>query len=594
MIEPDIHTAADAHPPAEKRPDHGAFLRFYDAGMVLELAERLIQDGMLTEAQLGEMQGRASLTGKTLDALFFDESAVDEKALLSRFSELSGIPLKNIGEYKRDPDVIAQVPAKIALRHRIVPLMLHNGILTLAVSRVPSLTTVDGLRMVLDSALDWVLVPNTDVARSLTHFYGLGAETIDQLIAEAEGAENDSGDEDIAVRTEETGMVRFINMVIAEAIRMDVTDIHIEPFEHALRLRYRVDGILQEIPLPKGVERLKRAVASAVKIMANADITERRKPHDGRIKIRCGASDYDLRVSVLPTGWGETCCLRILNRGNISVDLDKLGLSTNQLPKIAKLTELPHGVILMTGPTGSGKTTTLYALLSRINTTGVKIITVEDPVEYQMAGISQVQVHSKIDLTFATALRSILRHDPDVILIGEIRDSDTADIAVRASLTGHLVLSTLHTNDAPSAIARLTDMGVEPYLIASCVEGIVAQRLVRRVCPLCTEPFHPPQPIRDEIASFYPDRMAAATFVIGHGCPNCSFTGYRSRSAINEVMIMNDSLRGLVVSRQPANIIKDEALKHGMVTLRQDGWLRVIEGRTSVDEVLRVAGRMEV
>jgi type II secretory ATPase GspE/PulE/Tfp pilus assembly ATPase PilB-like protein len=594
MSEPDTPFAAAAHQPDEKRPDHGAFLRYYDAGMVLELAERLIQDGLITEAQLGEMQGRASLTGKTLDTLLFDESAIDEKALLSRFAELSGIPFKNIGEFKIDPDAIAKVPAKIALRHRIVPLTLHSGILSLAVNRVPSLTTVDGLRMVLDTGIDWVLVPTTDVARSLTHFYGLGAETIDQLIAEAEEAENVAGDEDIAVRTEETGMVRFINMVIAEAIRMDVTDIHIEPFEHALRLRYRVDGILQEIPLPKGVERLKRAVASAVKIMANADITERRKPHDGRIKIRCGASDYDLRVSVLPTGWGETCCLRILNRGNISVDLDKLGLSTNQLPKIAKLTELPHGVILMTGPTGSGKTTTLYALLSRINTTGVKIITVEDPVEYQMAGISQVQVHSKIDLTFATALRSILRHDPDVILIGEIRDSDTADIAVRASLTGHLVLSTLHTNDAPSAIARLTDMGVEPYLIASCVEGIVAQRLVRRVCPLCTEPFHPPQPICDEIASFYSDRMAAATFVIGHGCPNCSFTGYRGRSAINEVMIMNDSLRGLVVSRQPANIIKDEALKHGMVTLRQDGWLRVIEGRTSVDEVLRVAGRMEV
>ncbi len=594
MIEPDIHAAATADPPAAKRPEHGAFLRYYDAGMVLELAERLMQDGLLTEAQLGEMQGRASLTGKTLDTLLFDESAVDEKALIARFAELSGIPFKNIGEFKIDPEAVAKVPAKIALRHRIVPLTLHNGILSLAVSRVPSLTTVDGLRMVLDTALDWVLVPTTDVARSLTHFYGLGAETIDQLIAEAEEAENDAGDEDIAVRTEETGMVRFINMVIAEAIRMDVTDIHIEPFEHALRLRYRVDGILQEIPLPKGVERLKRAVASAVKIMANADITERRKPHDGRIKIRCGASDYDLRVSVLPTGWGETCCLRILNRGNISVDLDKLGLSTNQLPKIAKLTELPHGVILMTGPTGSGKTTTLYALLSRLNTTGVKIITVEDPVEYQMSGISQVQVHSKIDLTFATALRSILRHDPDVILIGEIRDSETADIAVRASLTGHLVLSTLHTNDAPSAVTRLTDMGVEPYLIASCVEGIVAQRLVRRVCPLCTEPFHAPQPIRDEIAGFYPDRIADARFVFGHGCPNCSFTGYRGRSAINEVMIMNDPLRALVVSRQPANIIKDEALKHGMVTLRQDGWLRVIEGRTSIEEVLRVAGRMEV
>jgi len=594
MIETTSTTSAPAQPPTGDRPATGAFLRFYDSGMVLELAERLIGDGMLTDAQLGDMQSRASLTGKTLDSLLFEESAVDEKTVVSHFSELSGIPFRNIGEFKIDPDAIAKVPPKIALRHRIVPLSLHSGILSLAVSRVPTLTTVDGLRMVLDTALDWVLVPHTDVARSLTHFYGLGAETIDQLIAEAEGSENETADEDIAARTEETGMVRFINMVIAEAIRMDVTDIHIEPFENALRLRYRVDGILQEIPLPKGVERLKRAVASAVKIMANADITERRKPHDGRIKVRCGNGDYDLRVSVLPTGWGETCCLRILNRGSTSIDLDKLGLSPNQLPKIAKLTELPHGVILMTGPTGSGKTTTLYALLSRINTTGVKIITVEDPVEYQMSGISQVQVHAKIDLTFATILRSILRHDPDVILIGEIRDSETADIAVRASLTGHLVLSTLHTNDAPSAITRLTDMGVEPYLIASCVEGIVAQRLVRRVCPLCTEAFHPPQPIRDEMATFYPTRLADATFVIGHGCPNCSFTGYRGRSAINEVMIMNDPLRGLVVSRQPANIIKDEALKHGMVTLRQDGWLRVIEGRTSVDEVLRVAGRMEV
>ncbi len=589
MTEPAANPALPTHDAAHA----GAFLRFYDAGMVLELADRLIHDGVLTEAQLGDMQGRASLTGKTLDTLLFEESAIDEKTVLASLSELSGIPYKNIAEFKITPEAIAKIPAKIALRHRIVPLTLHSGILSLAVSRVPSLTTVDGLRMVLDTALDWVLVPDADVARSLTHFYGLGAETIDQLIAEAEAAGNESDDEDIAARTEETGMVRFINMVIAEAIRMEATDIHIEPFEHALRLRYRIDGILQEIPLPKGVERLKRAVSSAVKIMASADIAERRKPHDGRIKVRCGSSEYDLRVSVLPTGWGETCCLRILNRGSTSVDLDKLGLSPNQLPKIAKLTDLPHGVILMTGPTGSGKTTTLYALLSRINTAGVKIITVEDPVEYQMVGISQVQVHSKIDLTFATVLRSILRHDPDVILIGEIRDSETADIAVRASLTGHLVLSTLHTNDAPSAVARLTDMGVEPYLIASCVEGIIAQRLVRRICPLCTESFHPPAPIRDEIATYYPDRVADANFLIGHGCPNCSFTGYRGRNAINEVMIMNDALRSLVITRQPANIIKDEALKHGMVTLRQDGWLRVIEGRTSVDEVLRVAGRME-
>ena len=588
MTEP---TSSPAAP--ETAPMPAADLRFYDPGMVIELAERLVRDGLLTETQLGEMQGRASLTGKSLDTLLFEESAVDEKTILDLFSGLSGIPIKNIAEFKIEPEAVGKVPAKIALRHRIVPLTLHGGILTVAVSRVPSLTTVDGLRMVLDTALDWNLVPDADVARSLTHFYGLGAETIDQLIAEAEDTGAEEDEEDIAVRTEETGMVRFINLIIAEAIRMDATDIHIEPFEHSLRLRYRIDGILQEIPLPRGIERLKRSVASAVKIMAAADIAERRKPHDGRIKVRFGANDYDLRVSVLPTGWGETCCLRILNRGSTTADLDKLGLSPNQLPKIARLTDLPHGVILMTGPTGSGKTTTLYALLSRINTTGVKIITVEDPVEYQMGGINQVQVNSKIDLTFATVLRSILRHDPDVILIGEIRDSETADIAVRASLTGHLVLSTLHTNDAPSAVTRLTDMGVEPYLIASCVEGIIAQRLVRRVCSLCGEPFNPPGAITSEIASFYPERMGDARFLIGHGCPNCSFTGYRGRSAINEVMIMNDDIRALVVARQPANIIKDKALEHGMVTLRQDGWLRVVEGRTSVDEVLRVAGRME-
>jgi len=263
------------------------------------------------------------------------------------------------------------------------------------------------------------------------------------------------------------------------------------------------------------------------------------------------------------------------------------------MPKIAKLTELPHGVILMTGPTGSGKTTTLYSLLSRLNKIGTKIITVEDPVEYQMQGITQMQVHSKIGLTFATSLRSILRHDPDVILIGEIRDSETADIAIRSSLTGHLVLSTLHTNDAPSAVTRLIDMGVEPYLIASCVEGIVAQRLVRSVCKNCRHAFTPPEQIFNEMAHFYPDLIGSAQFILGNGCPSCGFTGYRGRSAINETMIMTDPLRALVVAREPANIIKDLALKEGLITLRQDGWLRVIEGRTSVEEVLRVAGRME-
>jgi len=572
-------------------------IRYYSDDLVTEVTQRLVDQGLLTLDKLGELQGRATLTLQGIDRLLVQENIVNEADLLKTFAEVSGIPFHNIGDFKIETEATEKVTAKVALRHRIVPLTFRNGILLLASSRVPSLTTVDGLRMVLDAGIDFVLCPENDVSMSLTHFYGLGAETIDQLIAEAEAmgeaAGNRQENEDISVQTQETGMVRFINLVIAEAIRMDATDIHLEPFENSLRLRYRIDGILQEIPLPKGVDRLRNAVSSSVKIMGAMDIAEHRKPHDGRIKVHCGNNDYDLRVSVLPTGWGETCCLRILNRGTIKIDLDQLGLSPNQLRKIAKLTELPHGVILMTGPTGSGKTTTLYALLARLNEVGTKIITVEDPVEYQMQGISQVQVHSKIGLTFASVLRSILRHDPDVILIGEIRDSETADIAIRSSLTGHLVLSTLHTNDAPSAVTRLTDMGVEPYLIASCVEGIVAQRLVRRVCKNCRDPYKPPESIYKEMAALYPNIIGEAEFFTGHGCPACGFTGYRGRNAINEVMIMTDSLRALVVDRRAANIIKDQAMKEGMITLRQDGWLRVVEGRTNVEEVLRVAGRME-
>ncbi|MDA3923436.1 MAG: GspE/PulE family protein [Kiritimatiellae bacterium] len=571
-------------------------ISYYTEELITEAAQRLIDKGLLTFDKLADLQGRASLTLKGIDTLLMEEKIVNETDLLKTFSDVSNIPFHPIGDFKVEQVAIDMVTPKVALRHRIVPISFKDGILMLATSRVPSLTTVDGLRMILDAGIEFILCPDGDVSMSLTHFYGLGAESIDQLIAEAEAmemTENKQDKSDIGVTTEETGVVRFINLIIAEAIRMDCTDIHIEPYEDTLRLRYRIDGILQKIPLPNGVEKLRNSVSSAVKIMADMDIAEHRKPHDGRINVHCGNSDYDLRVSVLPTSWGETSCLRILNRGTTQVDLDQLGLSPAQLPKIAKLTELPHGVVLMTGPTGSGKTTTLYALLARINQSGTKIITVEDPVEYQMSGISQVQVHSKIGLTFASILRSILRHDPDVILIGEIRDSETADIAVRSSLTGHLVLSTLHTNDAPSAVARLTDMGVEPYLTASCVEGIVAQRLVRRVCKNCCDDVTPPESIYNEIQGFYPEQVKDARFTLGHGCPTCGFTGYKGRSAINEVMLMSDAIRSQVIDRAPSNLIKDQAILEGMLTLRRDGWLRVVEGRTSIDEVIRVAGRME-
>jgi type II secretory ATPase GspE/PulE/Tfp pilus assembly ATPase PilB-like protein len=412
-------------------------------------------------------------------------------------------------------------------------------------------------------------------------------------IAEAAGDDDVDKTTDVTAVTADTGMVKFINLIIAEAIRMDATDIHIEPFETTVRLRYRIDGLLQEIPLPKNVGRIRRAVSSTVKVMANMDIAERRKPHDGRIKVKTGSHEYDLRVSVLPTNYGETVNMRILNRSSMLIDLEKLGLTEHLMPKIRRLTEVPHGVVLLTGPTGSGKTTTLYALLSRVSTIDRKIITVEDPIEYQMQGINQIQVHSKIDLTFANILRSILRHDPDVILIGEIRDSETADIAVRSSLTGHLVFSTLHTNDAPSAITRLSDMGVEPYLISSCLEGVIAQRLVRRACAACAHSVELPPEIYDEIAHVYPDHIGKANFIAGRGCPTCNFTSYRGRCAISEVMMMTDNIRAMVVSRQPANLIKQEAVAEGMFTLRQDGWMRVIQGRSTVEEIFRVAGKQE-
>ena len=578
--------AAPAAPPQQE-------IRFYGADLVQDFVAHLLMHERVSEEQVAEVQNRASLTGQPIDRLLVDESIITEKTLLETYSAISGLPFRKIGDYRIEPTIAERVNSRLALRHRVVPVAFEDGVLTLAVARVPPSVTVEGLRMVLETPLAFILCTDSDVSRSLTHFYGLGAETVEELIAQAPVDEEEGRDDDISVVTDETGMVRFINMIIAEGIRMDATDIHIEPYEDKLRLRCRVDGILQEVPLPRGVEKLRRSVSSAVKIMAAMDIAERRKPHDGRIKVRFDKGEYDLRVSVLPTSYGETCCLRILNRSSVFTDLDRLGLSPNQLPKIRAMTDLPHGVILLTGPTGSGKTTTLYAILARLNTTGVKIITVEDPVEYQMEGISQVQVHSKIDLTFANVLRSVLRHDPDVILIGEIRDSETADIAVRSSLTGHLVLSTLHTNDAPSAITRLTDMGVEPYLIASCVEGIVAQRLVRRVCPQCAHPDDLAPEIRSEILACYPGFAETAKFVLGNGCPNCAFTGYRGRSAINEVMVMSDPLRSMVVRREPANIIKTLAIEEGMVTLRRDGFLRVVEGRTSVEEVLRVVGKGE-
>ena len=569
--------------------------RLFTDHLMIELGQALIEQGRITRVQIDELNVRSSLTGDRLDTLLVKDHFVAEKDVLDTLAALTHIPHRTVADFHITKEEVNRLPPRVALKFRIIPLQYKGSVITLGINQVPSLAVSDNLRMMLNLAVDWVLCSANDVARTLQHFYGLGAETVDSISDAALGEEIEIHETDVTkgMDAADAGMIRFVNQIISEAIRRNATDIHLEPFETHLRLRYRIDGILHDIPLPKGIQKFRKAVASCVKIMAELDIAERRKPHDGRIKVRSGTEEFDLRVSILPTRYGETVNMRILNRKAMFFDLQHLGLGDDQRPAIEALSSLPHGVVLITGPTGSGKTTTLYATLSRLNTPAVKIITVEDPIEYQMEGINQIQVHPKIGLTFATILRSILRHDPDIVLIGEIRDSETADIAVRASLTGHLVFSTLHTNDAPSAITRLSDMGVEPYLVSSCLEGVIAQRLVRRICPACKESMEPDENVLEEIGQTMPGALEGAIFCKGRGCPECNFTGYHGRLAIFEIMVMNDALRSMIVKQRPSNEIRHQAEVDGFVTLRKDAWKCTLRGDTTIEEVMRVTRRAE-
>lgn len=569
-------------------------IRLFSDQLMLELQQRMLAQGLLNRDQVEELNERSRLTGENLDRLIIKEGLVPETVVLQTLSEITGIPFRPVADFNVTPVTASRLPARAAFRYKAVPVEIAGGTMRVAVSQVPDLSAVDSLSMLLGMALEWVLCTEADIAKSLKHFHGLGLEAVDAMIQSKTEETVDVQETDLTVETTDPGVVKFVNQVIHEAIKMDATDIHVEPFEDHLRLRYRIDGVLQDIPVPKGIQKLKRAISSCVKIMAQMNIAERRKPHDGRINVRIDAEEFDLRISVLPTRFGETVVMRILNRKSMFIDMEHLGLTGERLKTLQALSDLPHGIILLTGPTGSGKTTTLYALLSRLNTSEVKIITVEDPVEYQMDGISQIQVHAQIDLTFANILRSILRHDPDIILIGEIRDSETADIAVRSALTGHLVFSTLHTNDAPSAIMRLSDMGIEPYLVSSCLEGIVAQRLVRKLCLACREESPPNEVILEEIRELFPDRFKNARFFKARGCPHCNFTGYRGRVAIFEIMVMDEQIRSMVVRQRPSNEIRRVAAQRGLTSLRQDGLSKVLDGLTTADEVIRVARKFDV
>lgn len=467
--------------------------------------------------------------------------------------------------------------------HGIVPVRFEDGAVVIAAVEEPAPDLVGELEEVFDRPVRVVSAPRAEIERAIERAYGASAaESVagDDASVELISDETDDG-ADLEDLANQAPVIRLVNLVLHDALRKRASDIHLDALPDALRVRYRVDGVLHEASnTPK---RYHAAVVSRIKVMADMDIAERRVPQDGRIRLRTDQREVDLRVSTIPTVHGETVVLRILDRSSMRLGLEHLGMDPDDRERFASLVERPHGILLVTGPTGSGKTTTLYTALSRLNTEERKILTVEDPVEYQLRGVSQIEARPKIGLTFAAALRSILRQDPDVIMVGEIRDRETAEIAVQAALTGHLVLSTLHTNDAPSAVTRLLDMGVEEFLAASTVEGIVAQRLVRRVCDECAEEYRPDEALRLRIGL-----PKDAVLRRGRGCPACDGSGYRGRSGIYEILPLTERTRTLVVRRAPLEELRAAAIAEGMVPLRRDGIRKALRGETTLDEVLRV------
>ncbi len=556
------------------------------AEVMHKVAEILVAGEKLTADRMEELEHRAEWLDEPLDRIIRRERAVPQTDLLDAVSAVTGIPVCRLGRLNIDADTLTTVPAKLADHYRIMPLSLDSGTLTVASYRVYDVAEEDQLRVVIGHPLRWILAPSRDISESIKHFYGVGIST---LLTQEDDGSGDGEDDKQDAGT----IVRFVEDILTDAIRSDATDLHFEPYKHELQLRYRIDGVLSRIALPRGVERHRRAIISSIKVLAQLDIAEKRLPKDGRFSFEVDDIPYDVRVSVLPTRHGEAVNLRLLNSRSTLMTLDELGLRKTQLDCIEDLTSQPHGMVLFAGPTGSGKTTSLYATLARLNEEARKIITIEDPVEYQIRGITQLQVHPEIGFTFASGLRSVLRHDPDVVLVGEIRDDETARIAIGAAMTGHLVLSTLHTNDSVSAIPRLMDMGVEPYLVATGVTGVVSQRLVRRICKSCKAPVEIDDTVRQRVLDECNDHVLPASFVEGRGCPDCRFTGYRGRRAIVETLVVDDGLRSLAAERAPGSVLLEYALEHGLAPLRHEGWTAAIEGDTTVTEVMRVTRRLD-
>jgi len=561
----------------------------------LQIGQMLIDAGIMTSEDLERGLKEQKKSGKFICTTLIEMGLLQEDTFLPILARKLNMPLVKIKTLDIKADVISKVPAKFATHYRLIPIALEGNAISLAVTDPLDIHTLDDLKLLLGFEIKPVLAGEKDILEAISRYYGVGADTLEQIVSEKSSGIDLAGSvektEDLESMAEDASIIKFVNQIMTQALAERASDIHIEPFENELRVRMRVDGILYDTPIPPTIKYFHQAIVSRVKIMANLNIAERRLPQDGRIKVRLQDSELDLRVSILPTSFGEAVHIRVLS-SVFFLELEKLGFTDDDLNKIAQVIKKPHGIIFVTGPTGAGKSTTLYASLAKINSSSIKIITVEDPVEYQLRGIAQIQVLPKIGLTFATGLRSILRHDPDVIMVGEVRDSETAEVAIRASLTGHLVFSTLHTNDAAGGVTRLIDMGVEPFLISSSLECLIAQRLVRLVCPNCKVSY---QVTKEALRDFNLGKEQENIEIFkGKGCSLCKFSGYKGRTGIHEVMLMNNALREMVIQKASSQQIKKKAIECGMRTLRQDGWDKIAKGLTTVEEVLRVTQQEEL
>lgn len=560
------------------------------------IADALLADGLLTEEQLNEVLDIQKKQGGRLLKLLLEKQLVTEQDMMVSMGRCLGAHPVTLAKMHVPQDVIELIPKDLAQTYKMVAVARLGRKLFVAMADPLNVLALDDLRRVRPNAQIIPLISTEKaVADFLNNAQTQATGSIDAILKDvdvsdielAKDKQEEINLDQLVESSEEGPVIKLVNLMLVQAIKDRASDIHIEPFEKQLRLRYRVDGVLYDSTAPpKG---LQSAIASRIKIMANLDIAERRLPQDGRFRIKLAGREVDLRVSVLPTVHGEKIVMRVLDKGNLNLTLEGLGLPADNLQKFKNAIDAPHGMILMTGPTGSGKTSTLYAVLTQLNTTDVNIVTVEDPVEYQMSGVNQVQVKPEIGLTFASGLRSILRQDPDIVMVGEIRDSETADIAVKAALTGHLVLSTLHTNDSPGAIARLVDMGIEPFLVSSSLLMVCAQRLLRKVCPHCKEAFKVPTDVTSRLG-LTDEEVSSNTYFRGRGCPRCKDTGFLGRLAILEVLSVTNALREQILHDTSAKVIKDLALKEGLKTLRLAGLEKAKAGLTSLDEVLRVSG----